>query len=73
MQHTQIANIRITASGSIFSSRNVLSAIALNPHAAGKILPAISNAFGSSSIGNIIPESMIEGRKMMIENIEVFA
>ena len=64
MPHTQIASIRITTSGNKFSSWNVLSAITLYPHEAGKIFPTISNAFGSNSIGNIIPESMIEGRKM---------
>ena len=59
--------------GNIFSSGNVLSAIALYPHEAGKTFPAISNAFGSNLIGNMIPESMIDGRKMMMETIEVFA
>ena len=73
MAHAQIASIRITTSGNKFTSWNVLSAITLYAHEAGKIFPTISNAFGSNSIGNIIPESMIEGRKMMIETIEVFA
>ena len=68
-----MANIKITANSIKFSSRNVLSAISLYPHEAGKIFPAISNAFGSISIGNIIPESMMDGKKTRIETIEVFA
>ena len=47
MAHAQIASIRITTSGNKFSSWNVLSAITLYPHEAGKIFPTISNAFGS--------------------------
>ena len=73
MMHTKIANARIAINGNRFSNRNALSVISLYPHEAGKIFPIVSNAFGSSSIGNIIPESMIEGRKMIIETMDVFA
>ena len=73
MMHTKIANARIAINGNRFSNRNVLSVISLYPHEAGKIFPTVSNAFGSSSVGNIIPESMIEGKKTIIETIEVIA
>ena len=73
MMHTKIANARIAINGNRFSNRNALSVISLYPHEAGKIFPTVSNVFGSSSIGNIIPESMIEGRKMIIETMDVFA
>ena len=39
------------------------SHIARKPQVAGKILPAISKASGSISAGNMIPESMTEGKK----------
>lgn len=43
------------------------------PHDAGKNFPAVSREPGRRFTGNIIPESMIEGRKIRMENIEVFA
>ena len=43
------------------------------PHVAGNSFPAITNAWGSISPGNIIPESIVEGRNNRIESIDVFA
>lgn len=36
---------------------------------AGNNFPATANALGSMSLGNIIPESMVEGRNNKIENM----
>ena len=36
-------------------------------------MPAITNALGSISLGNMIPESIVEGRNNMIDIIDVFA
>ncbi|MNW62201.1 hypothetical protein D3C74_403190 [compost metagenome] len=41
----------------------------MNPHVAGNNLPIYSSAAGSISTGNIMPESIIEGRKMSCETI----
>ncbi len=50
-----------------------LSVINAYPHAAGNNFPATANALGSISLGNIIPESIVEGRNSRIENMDVFA
>ena len=71
--HITAAKAKIKNSGKRLSNLNTLSAISLYPHVAGNNFPTVSNAFGSSSVGNIIPESMIDGKKTIIENIEVFA
>lgn len=39
----------------------------------GNSLPMVSNVSGSSSTGNMMPDSMIEGRKTMIETMDVLA
>lgn len=71
--HTIAAKTKIKSSGKRFSALKRFSAISLYPHVAGNSFPVVLNAFGSSSIGNIIPENMIDGKKTIIENIEVFA
>lgn len=43
------------------------------PHVAGNNFPTITNALGSISLGNMIPESIVDGRNSRIENIDVFA
>ena len=42
------------------------------PHVAGNNFPAITNALGSISLGNMIPESIVEGRNSRIEKMDVF-
>jgi hypothetical protein len=71
--HVTTAKTKIKRNGKRLSHLKTLSVISLYPHVAGNSFPIVSNVFGSSSIGNIIPESMVEGIKIMIENIEVFA
>ena len=71
--HITVAKTKIKSSGKRLSNLKTFSVISLYPHVAGNSFPIVSNAFGSSSIGNIIPESMIDGKKTIIENIEVFA
>lgn len=41
--------------------------IVLKAHAAGNNLPTYSSAFGNISIGNIIPDNMMDGRKTICE------
>lgn len=71
--HITVAKTKIKSCGKRRSNLKTFSAISLYPHVAGNSFPVVSKAFGSSSIGNIIPESMIDGKKAIIENIEVFA
>ena len=71
--HTTAAKTKSKSSGKRLSTLKTFSAISLYPHVAGNSFPIVSNVFGSSSTGNIIPESMIDGKKTIIENIEVFA
>ena len=71
--HTATAKPKIKSNGKRLINFKVPSVNNLNPHEAGNIFPIVSNTFGSSLIGNIIPESMVEGKKTIIENIEVFA
>ena len=49
------------------------SSISLYPQEAGKMLPVISNAFGSRLTGNIIPDSMMDGRNTSCDVIVSFA
>ena len=49
------------------------SSMARYPQAAGNSLPAAPNARGSSSAGNMMPDSMMEGRKTSWENMVSFA
>jgi hypothetical protein len=44
----------------------------LLPHAAGNIFPAYSKGFGSIFMGNMIPDSIIDGRKMICETMVSF-
>ena len=73
MQHNTTAARKITISGQRVCPVNVLSSINRYPHAAGNSFPAISNGLGSMSTGNIIPDSIMDGRKSRIENMDVFA
>lgn len=71
--HITVDKTKIRSSGKRLWNFKAFSAISLYPHVAGNNFPIVSNTSGSSSIGNIIPESMIDGKKTIIENIEVFA
>ena len=71
--HITVDKTKIRSSGKRHWNFKAFSAISLYPHVAGNNFPIVSNTSGSSSIGNIIPESMIDGKKTIIENIEVFA
>ena len=68
-----MAETDINRNGKRLSNVKTLSVISSYPHEAGNSFPVVSNAFGSSSTGNIIPESMVDGKKTIIENIDVFA
>ena len=39
----------------------------------GNSFPTMANPSGSSSMGNMIPESMMDGKKSNMENMDVFA
>lgn len=65
--HITVAKIKIKSSGKRLSNLKAFSASSLYPHVAGNSFPIVSNVFGSSSIGNIIPESMVDGKKTIIE------
>lgn len=71
--HKIIDETKNISSGKRLSNLKTFSVISLYPHEAGKSFPIVSNVFGSNSTGNIIPESMVDGKKIIIENIEVFA
>ena len=73
MMHSSTATMKITNKGQRLFQVKVLSVINAYPHVAGNNLPAITNALGSISLGNMIPESIVEGRNNRIENIDVFA
>ena len=64
--HITVAKIKIKSSGKRLSNLKAFSASSLYPHVAGNSFPIVSNVFGSSSIGNIIPESMVDGKKTII-------
>lgn len=65
--------MKITNKGQRLRQVKLLSVMNAYPHAAGNNFPAITNALGSISLGNIIPESIVEGRKIRMENMVVFA
>ena len=65
-----MAETDINRNGKRLSNVKTLSVISSYPHEAGNSFPVVSNAFGSSSTGNIIPESMVDGKKTIIENID---
>lgn len=65
--HITVAKIKIKSSGKRLSNLKAFSASSLYPHVAENSFPIVSNVFGSSSIGNIIPESMVDGKKTIIE------
>ena len=48
------------------------SIIIFSPQVAGNITPAFSKASGSISTGNMIPESIMEGKNSNCENIVSF-
>ena len=64
---------KMTDKGQSVCKEKAQSLINLYPHDAGKSFPAIANACGSISTGNIIPDSMVDGRKSRIEIMDVFA
>lgn len=65
--------MRIMNKGQRLCHIKLLSVMNAYPHVAGNNFPAITNALGSISLGNMIPESIVEGRNRRIENIDVFA
>ena len=56
-----------------FSRQKPFSNINRYPHEAGKMCPMASRKSGSKSIGNIIPESIIEGKNTSCAIIVSFA
>ena len=73
MAHISAAVTKITSKGQRLRHAKFLSVMNAYPHVAGNNFPAITNALGSISLGNMIPESIVEGRNSRIENIDVFA
>lgn len=73
IQHNMSAARKTPHSGQSVCREKPPSVISSYPHAAGKSFPAITNAFGSISLGNMMPDSIMEGRKIRIENRDVFA
>lgn len=63
-------NIIINGKNIIISK--VLLVIIFIAWVAGNILPAASNDFGSIFVGNMIPDSINEGKKINWENIVIF-
>ena len=55
-----------------FSRLNPPSCISRYPQAAGNIFPAVCSASGSIPAGNMIPDSMMEGRKRICSAIVSF-
>ena len=64
---------KIPSRGQSVCRENEESVINLYPHVAGNSFPEIANACGSISLGNIIPDSIVDGIKSRMENMEVFA
>lgn len=73
MAHTSTSVRKITSKGQRLCQVKILSVINAYPQVAGNSFPAITKALGSISLGNIIPESIVDGRNNRIENIDVFA
>ena len=71
MIDSTITNNRIINGTNIFMSK-VLLVIIFIAWVAGNILPMESNAFGSMLVGNIIPDSINEGKNINWENIVIF-
>ena len=65
--------MKITSKGQRLCHIKLLSVMILYPHVAGNSFPAITNALGSLSPGNMLPESIVEERDNRIEDIDVFA
>ena len=65
--------IKITNKGQRLCQVKVFSVINAYPQEAGNSFPAILNALGSKSAGNIIPDNMVDGRKIRMDNIDVLA
>ena len=64
---------KIMNKGQRLCQAKIFSVINAYPQAAGNSFPATTNALGSKSIGNIIPDNIVDGRKIRIENIDVLA
>ena len=62
----------ITASGMIIFASKTSLFISLNPHVAGNILPKFSKNLGSKLTGNMIPASIMDGRKINCDTIVSF-
>ena len=71
--HRSTAATKITTKGQRLCQAKSPSVISAYPHVAGNTFPAITNALGSISLGNMIPESIVDGRNSRMENIDVFA
>ena len=64
---------KIPSKGQSVCRENAESVINLYPHVAGNSFPTMANACGSISLGNIIPDSIVDGIKSRMENMDVFA
>ena len=71
--HTTTAAKKIKIRYHRFSNQNPLSNINRYPQEAGKISPIVSKKSGRNSMGNIIPESIIEGKNTNCAIIVSFA
>lgn len=71
--HKATAAARITAKGHRFPKVKLVSDISRYPQVAGTIFPRFLKSPGSRSTGNIIPDSMIDGRKISWDTMVSFA
>ncbi len=71
--HTITATLNTSIKYHRFSRQKPLSNINRYPQEAGKISPIVSKKSGRNSIGNIIPESIIEGKNTSCAIIVSFA
>ena len=71
--HTITAAKKIKIRYHRFSKQNPLSNIKRYPQEAGKISPIVSKKSGRNSTGNMIPESIIEGKNINCAAIVSFA
>lgn len=67
-----MAIMNIKTSGIKNSTLKTSLIINLNPQVAGKILPTFSSALGNMSTGNIMPDSIIEGKNINWDAIVSF-
>ena len=71
--HSNTAKRKTRSKGHRFCKLNPWSVSSLYPQDAGKIFPTVANGRGSNSDGNIIPESITDGKNASMENRGVLA